>query len=581
MTLEVSPAVAAPTPEPTPAPVAAPTPAPSAGKMQRRDVRVIVAITTLAFLLRLLSPIMPDFTTHPFSWPPVRVWGLGHPYQAPNGYIFDEVYFAQDSCKDLVGMDYLDPEPPLAKLVIAAGMVIGGTWMHYDRGVTVAPGKTCETQGTLPGFGTWGWRLASLVFGTALVPLIYVIALRMWPDRFFATAAALLMTFDGMSFVQSRIAMIDAVALAFLLLAYWVFHLHRDARTDRRWWTTLLALGLTVGVSVAAKWTTLAALGTMVTVMVVGWLLTTLRLEAPGTGWSLGSESWRRVSSVGPRDRLTRAYIYMLFLLVLPAAVYTLSYFRYNSIPHCSSTSASGLEVPSTCPAGGQPRPALQLSKVGPAWVPTGLDASGYIHQMVVHDQWSYDYHAHLTATHTYGSAWYSWPFLLRPVAYYYQDNLGLADGTRQPLRAEVFDLGNPAIWWASIPALIYCGIHAVRRRSYAPALIVVAFLAAWLPFSRVTRVMFLYHMFGGLPFMMLAVAFALAQLRHARIRLTVGSATLPTLEGRHLALAYLGLVVLIFIFFYPLWSGMPISGDSWTQRIWLNLGTDAKISWV
>ena len=59
--------------------------------------------------------------------------GLGHPFQAPNGYIFDEVYFAQDACKDLVGLDYYDPEPPLAKLAIAAGMVIGGTWMHYDR----------------------------------------------------------------------------------------------------------------------------------------------------------------------------------------------------------------------------------------------------------------------------------------------------------------------------------------------------------------------------------------------------------------------------------------------------------------
>jgi dolichyl-phosphate-mannose-protein mannosyltransferase len=551
------------------------------GKPRRGDVRVIIGITALAFFLRLLSPVLLDFATHPLSWPPVRVFGLGHPYQAPNGYIFDEVYFAQDACKDLVGLDYLDPEPPLAKLVIAAGMVIGGTWMHYDRGVTVAHGKTCETEGTLPGFGTWGWRLASLVFGTALVPLIYLIALRMWPDRFFATAAALLMTFDGMSFVQSRIAMIDAVALALLLLAYWVFHLHRDARTTRRWWWTLGALGLTLGLSVAAKWTTLAALGTMVTMLAGGWLLTRVRLDSAGAGWSLGSEAWRRLSPVGPRDRLVRAYVYLVFLLVIPGAVYTLSYFRYNSIPHCSTVASGGLEVPSTCPADSPPAPVLKLTRVGPAWVPTGLDVPGYIHQMVVHDQWSFDYHAHLTATHTYGSAWYSWPFLLRPVAYYYQDNLGFADGTRLPLRAEVFNLGNPAIWWAAIPALIYCGIYAVRRRSYAPALIVVAFLAAWLPFSRVTRVMFLYHMFGGLPFMILAVAFALARLRHQRFRLSLGTASLPPLEGRQLAIAYLALAILVFVFFYPLWTGLPLTGDQWNQRIWLNLGTDAKISWI
>ena len=552
-----------------------------AGKLRRKDVRVIIAITVFAFFLRLLSPIIPDFATHPLSWPPVRALGLGHPYQSPNGYIFDEVYFAQDACKDLVGMDYLDPEPPLAKLVIASGIVIAGTWMHYDRGHVVPAAKTCEAEGTLPGFGTWGWRLASLVFGTALVPLIYVIALRMWPDRFFATTAALLMTFDGMAFVQSRIAMIDAVALALLLLAYWVFHLHREAQTTRRWWWTLTALGVTLGMSVAAKWTTLAALGTMVVVLTTGWLLTRVRLDTGGGEWSLGTEPWRRLSAVGPRDRFVRAYVYLVFLLVIPAAVYTASYFRYNSIPHCSTVTSGGLEVPSTCTPDNVPQPMLRLSKAGPIWIPTGLDPVGYVHQMVVHDQWSYDYHAHLTATHTYGSAWYSWPFLLRPVAYYYQDNLGNSRDTHQPLRAEVFNLGNPAIWWASIPALIYCGIYAVRRRSYAAALIVVAFLAAWLPFSRVTRVLFLYHMFGGLPFMILALAFALARLRHSRVRLSLGSATLPTLEGRHLAVAYLMLVVVIFMLFYPLWSALPITGDQWNQRIWFNLGTDTKISWI
>src|SRR5207245_7637316 len=99
------------------------------------------------------------------------------PYQSPNGYIFDEVYFAQDACKDVLGIDYDDPEPPLAKLAIAAGMVVGGTWLHYDRGVSVAPEKRCEKEGTLPGFGTWGWRLTSLVLGTALIPIVYLLAL--------------------------------------------------------------------------------------------------------------------------------------------------------------------------------------------------------------------------------------------------------------------------------------------------------------------------------------------------------------------------------------------------------------------
>jgi dolichyl-phosphate-mannose-protein mannosyltransferase len=562
-------------------------------RLTRPDYRVIIAITAVAFLLRLLSPILPDFATNPTAWPPVRAYGLGDPYQAPNGYIFDEVYFAQDACKDLVGMDYYDPEPPLAKLVIAAGIVVAGTWMHYDQGyhhqVTTTNGtthdNTCEAAGTLPGFGTWGWRLASLVFGTALVPLIYLIAMRIRPDRFFAAAAALLMTFDGMAFVQSRIGMIDAVALALLLLSYWIFHVHLGARTRKRWWWTAMLLGLCLGLSVAAKWTTLAALGTMVLVLFGGWVLRTDR-------------GLRGVASdkprAGPRSLVVRLAAYGLVFAVIPVLVYGVSYFRYNSIPHCSVVQADGLEIPAICSAS-HPQPlALTLSELhlGPAavWVPTGLDPGRYLRQIAIHDQWAYSYHAHLTATHPYGSKWYTWPFLLRPVAYYYQDGLGYDSLNHMPLRAEVFNLGNPAIWWASIPALIYCAFVAIRRRRYAAIFIVIAFLAAYVPFSRVTRVMFLYHMFGSLPLMILAVSYALADLRRWITDRKIGALRLRAPTGRLLATAYLATVVVTFIYFYPLWTALPITSDSWQQRIWFNVPADnrflhiqpdTRISWI
>ena len=562
-------------------------------RLTRRDYRIIIAITSVAFLLRLLSPILPDFATNPTSWPPVRAFGLGHPYQAPNGYIFDEVYFAQDACKDLVGMDYYDPEPPLAKLVIAAGIVIGGTWMHYDQGyhhqVTTTGGAThdnqCEAAGTLPGFGTWGWRLASLVFGTALVPLIYVIALRIRPDRFFAAAAALLLTFDGMAFVQSRIGMIDAVALALLLLSYWIFHVHLGSRTNRRWWWTAILLGLCLGLSVAAKWTTLAALGTMLVVLFGGWVLRTdrgLRGLPPSK------------PPAGPRSDVVRVLAYALVFAVLPVLVYGLSYFRYNSIPHCSTVTGPGLKIPAICSPSHPDPLALTLSAVhlggATVWVPTALDPGRYVRQIVIHDQWAYDYHAHLAATHPYGSKWYTWPFLLRPVAYYYQDGLGVDSLNHAPLREEVFNLGNPAIWWASIPALVYCAVVALCRRRYPAIFIVIAFAAAYLPFSRVTRVLFLYHMFGSLPLMILAVSYALADLRRWVTDRKIGTIRLRAPTGRLLAAAYLGTVLVVFIYFYPLWSALPITGDSWQQRIWFNLPTDnrflhiqpdTRISWI
>jgi hypothetical protein len=568
-------------------------------RLTRKDIRILVALTGIAFLLRLLSPIMPDFLTNPTAWPPVRALGLGHPYQPPNGYIFDEVYFAQDACKDLVGQDYLDPEPPLAKLVIAAGIVVGGTWMHYDRGVDVRPHKStnasgqvvttggpCETAGTLPGFGTWGWRLTSLVFGTAIIPLMYVLARRLWNDRFFATSAAILMAFDGMTFVQSRIAMIDMVALFLLLLVYWLFHVHREARSSRAWWRSGLLLGLALGLAVSAKWTTLATLGTMLIFLVGGWVLRYIRIQGPG-GWSLGQSNAGRVD-IGPA--LSRVVAYVVLFGSIPLLVYGLSYFRYASIDHTVPLATRDLKCgnfdSSVVTARG-----VTLTRVGnnavSVWVPTGVDFGRYATAVLEHDRWAYQYHASLCASHTYGSPWYSWPLLLRPVAYYYADNLGtsspcqsnppapLATGASThncTLRAEVFNLGNPAIWWAAVPALIFCAVYAVRRRNYPAAFIVVAFLLAWLPFSRVTRVMFLYHMFGSLPLVMLALAFALAKLRAVVLRIKVGAIQLPAVTGTHLATAYLGLVLVMFVYFYPAWTALPLSGDAWQNRMWINV---------
>jgi hypothetical protein len=164
--------VDAPGAEAAGAPPVAPVDGNPSRRLGARDYRILIAITAIAFLLRLLSPIVPDFATNPGSWPPVRVLGLGHPFQAPNGYIFDEVYFAQDACKDLIGRDYFDPEPPLAKLVIAAGIVVSGTWMHYDAGyqhkVTTTGNTTkdnaCEAAGPCRGMapGAGEWRVSSL-----------------------------------------------------------------------------------------------------------------------------------------------------------------------------------------------------------------------------------------------------------------------------------------------------------------------------------------------------------------------------------------------------------------------------------
>ena len=125
-----------------------------------------------------------------------------------------------------------------------------------------------------------------------------------------------------------------------------------------------------------------------------------------------------------------------------------------------------------------------------------------------------YGYHNGLTAPHPASSPWWAWPLDLKPV-WFYQD--GFAGGTT----AAIYGAGNLVIWWLSIPAIIFTALMAYRRRSLALALITVGFLAQWIPWARIDRAAFQYHYYTALPFLVLSLAYFVAELWHGASRRT------------------------------------------------------------
>src|SRR5438105_12464100 len=268
-------------------------------RLDRIDLYWLIALTLVAGLLRFASPIFLDIFAHPGSAAPISAWGIGHDYQdpsipglgkpndiAPNSpFVFDELYFANDAQKDLLGQDYFDPEPPLAKLIIAIGIKFFG-------------------------FNSFGWRFMPALFGTALIPLIYLLARQLLAVRFFAVAAGVLAAFDGLTFVEARTAVIDIIPITFVVLAYLLFHLHLNADTvwRRRW--MIIATGVVLGLAIGSKWTTLAAYGTIIVILVFRLIV-----------------RWTRY------DRSTGATA-LPSLALLPAIFYGLSFIRYLTITH-------------------------------------------------------------------------------------------------------------------------------------------------------------------------------------------------------------------------------------------------------
>ncbi len=111
----------------------------------------------------------------------------------------------------------------------------------------------------------------------------------------------------------------------------------------------------------------------------------------------------------------------------------------------------------------------------------------------------------------------WDWFVITRPVAFYwtsYTDPAGLhvaKAGTTGPWVQEVLAIGNPAIWWMSIPAMVFClGWWLTRRdwRAGAALLGVAAGWVTWLPF--VSRTKFYYYALEFEPFLIICIVLCL-----------------------------------------------------------------------
>ena len=419
------------------------------------------------------------------------------PPSPESGTYFDEIYFARTAYEHI---NHLEPfewtHPPMGKLIIAFGMTVFG----------VTP---------------FGWRIMSLLFGCAFIPLFYLFGKRIFGTKAAATFCAFLITFESMHFVLSRVAMVDIFLVFFLTLMFYFFFFYYIGKPFNRRKTAFFLSGACFGLAFSVKWSAFyGALGVM-------FLFLLLKYEDYSCYKKIKELEKKKIRKVWGEKKLPdissfwRDYVYhplfisFISFFLISFLIYILSYIPFMLVP-------------------------------GP----------GHGIKEVFSNQFNmYGYHSTLTATHPEASIWWSWPLMLKPVFFY------LGSGLPGGLVSKIVLMGNPAIWWVSIPCFFYVGWNTVKNRDKNAIFILTVFFVQWLPYVFITRILFLYHMFPNVPFMIFGIVYCLKKLWEKK-------------RGKYITLAYLLVVALCFIYFYPITSGYPISPQFAEQVKWLK-------SWV
>ncbi len=370
------------------------------------------------------------------------------------------------------------------------------------------------------GMDPFGWRIAGTLLGIAMIPIMYLFGRKLFKKRFFAFCAAFLMSVDFMHFGLTRIATIDVFATFFIILMYYFmydYYVTKSYTLDfRKSLVPLLLCGICFGLGAASKWISLYA----------GGGLALLFFMAKYREYSDYKVCVKKRAKYPWTNIFMKIYMYrtllycVLFFIVIPAAIYLASY-----IPDMTN------------PASGD-----------------GI--AGMIRNQTA----MYSYHSRdvLGSTHPFSSYWWEWPLMRRPLETYLGSDLPAGYSSTMTI------MGNPAIWWAGIVAVFIAIYHAVKRRDSKMTVIFAAIAFQYLPWVGVTRIVFIYHFFSTVPFMILCIVYV-AKIYMEKYR-----------YARYFVYGFLAVAAILFVMFYPVLSGMEVRRDYvenfllWFKQKWV-----------
>jgi len=440
-----------------------------------------------------------------------------------DGMYFDEIYHARTGYEYRRGIDASETtHPPLGKLLISWGIALFG-------------------------MNPFGYRFMGALAGILMLPAVFGLGRRLAGRDEAGLLATAFFALDFMHFTQTRIATIDGFAVLFILWAYYCLLRYfqtppgdEDQGQATGW---LFASGLSIGLGMASKWISIYAASGMLALYAWDLFFRPRRWAIRNSCLGLGA------------------------FVVVPVLLYLAAYIPYLGIP------------------------GRTLSDV------------------ITSQKGMWDYHAHLKATHPFSSQWYEWPLMKRPIWYFSGANA--ASGTISSIEA----FGNPVVWYGGSLCFLWlmgrylvAGFRLLRARwnlarkpkpskkvqksspkrtqkkpkspkrldspqtvwVWTPmrswTFLLLGGLAQFLPWVVIPRkLVFIYHFFATVPFLVLAMCLELEAWREFLARKKAWA---------YLPWGLVGCALLCFGVCYPVLSGavVPRAWGVFIQKVFYGI---------
>lgn len=173
-------------------------------------------------------------------------------YNFPSLPFWDEPYHIAAAQKYLNGVFFMEPHPPLGKLLIALGEKITKSNSPEKDSAFL---KTDYATGLGEGYSFTGYRLYPALLSWLTAPLLFFIFLWFTHNPALSTIFSFLYIFDNAQIVHSRGAMVDSPATFLGVLMILLFLHLQDSSKKNLWRLVLLSalFGLSFGLIMATK----------------------------------------------------------------------------------------------------------------------------------------------------------------------------------------------------------------------------------------------------------------------------------------------------------------------------------------